>query len=149
MHLPVPHNIIFISCLLCIVAGGIEEGVRIVGTGECDIAEGRVEVYDTANAVWGTVCDDRWSTNDARVVCAQLGYTGSNVGRPYYEAYFGRGIGRILLTQLACLGTEDDLRNCSSGIDYALSKCRHYEDAGVSCEEPGYPEGLYTSRLIL
>ena len=45
--------------------------VRLVGGNVPN--EGRVEVC--INDVWGTVCDDGWSSTDASVVCRQLGYS--------------------------------------------------------------------------
>ena len=36
--------------------------------------EGRVEICIRTN-VWGTVCDDSWGSDDATVVCCQLGYS--------------------------------------------------------------------------
>ena len=47
--------------------------VRLVG-GSGDY-EGNVQVC--INGTWGYVCDNSWSTNDARVVCRQLGYSSS------------------------------------------------------------------------
>ena len=42
---------------------------------------GRVEIC--INGVWGTVCGSYWDSNDARVVCRQLGYSIST-GKPLY-----------------------------------------------------------------
>ena len=45
--------------------------LRLVGSNIPN--EGRVEIC--INNVWGTVCDDFWSSTDATVVCRQLEYS--------------------------------------------------------------------------
>ena len=53
-------------------AGCVHGDIRLAGTGTSS-NRGRVEVC--LNNRWGTVCDDSWSSNDARVTCRQLGYS--------------------------------------------------------------------------
>ena len=55
-----------VTCLTACVTGA----VRLVGGSNA--REGRVEICN--NNVWGTVCDDSWSTFDAIVTCRQLGF---------------------------------------------------------------------------
>ncbi|XP_019855587.1 PREDICTED: deleted in malignant brain tumors 1 protein-like [Amphimedon queenslandica] len=106
--------------------------LRLVGGSNS--SEGRVELC--LNGRWGTVCDDSWDNTDAGVVCRQLGL--GTTGTAHSSAYFGLGIGSILLDDVACDGTEQFLANCTHTF------CDAYwdsTDAGVVCRQLGYGSG--------
>ena len=70
--------------------------MRLVGGYERN--EGRVEVC--INQAWGTVCDNSWNSNDANVVCGQLGY----LQRGIIELlYYVSVIDGIIPSKCACM----------------------------------------------
>ncbi|XP_033125517.1 deleted in malignant brain tumors 1 protein-like [Anneissia japonica] len=100
--------------------------VRLVGGSNNN--KGRVEVY--VEGEWGTICDDWWDINDARVVCRQLGFSDA-IDAPQ-SAHFGEGSGDIMYDDVACTGNESDITSCPNrGL--RSHDCGHHEDASVIC----------------
>ena len=89
--------------------------------------QGRLEVYYKGE--WGTVCDDSFDDNDAKVACRQLGLTG---GRSLGNTNTPDGTGRTWLDELACRGHESSLSACRHS-GWGTENCNHNEDVGIEC----------------
>ncbi|XP_078616356.1 scavenger receptor class A member 5-like [Branchiostoma floridae x Branchiostoma japonicum] len=123
---------LFVLVLVTLFNSSFQQAGRIRLVGGSGAHEGRVEVRRSTSSYnyWGTVCDDRFDMNDARVVCRMLGYSGASAVRG--SAYYGRGSGSIYMDELSCTGTESSLFDCSYN-GWGVHDCSHSEDVGVVC----------------
>ncbi|VDI75538.1 deleted in malignant brain tumors 1 protein, partial [Mytilus galloprovincialis] len=91
--------------------------------------EGRLEVYN--NNQWGTVCDNAFNVNSAKVVCRMLGYD-TKFAEAFGGASYGEGIGSVMMNNVRCVGNEIDIGDCSFD-GWRSGNCSHSKDVGVSC----------------
>ena len=121
------------------------------------------------NRTWGSICDSGWSSQDADVVCRQLGF--NTLGTTslscdilsydclwfhcyqgpisYSNSFYGNTSGPIWIDNVRCTGSESSILNCThNGIGVLASSCDHLDESGVEC--PGrllYPN-TQTSILL-
>ena len=62
--------------------------------------------------------------------------------RHYSNAHFGEGIGPIQLDDVHCIGSEQQLLNCSHLTSH---NCAHSDDAGVACDGESFIKGQFYS----
>ncbi|KXZ52997.1 hypothetical protein GPECTOR_8g367 [Gonium pectorale] len=90
---------------------------------------GRVEVF--YDGLWGTI--GRITTNEARVICTQLGLTGGRVSDSLTT--YGTGHGPVWLSGFSCQGTEANITQCAKVV-WDGEAASHEYDAGVMCYPP-------------
>ena len=84
------------------------------------------------NNAWGSVCNGVFGTNDAEVVCRQLGFPTTGAVAFRDTSMFGIVSGPVFLDQLACGESETNIKDCRQN-EPGLSECDATEIAGVQC----------------
>ncbi|VTJ87714.1 Hypothetical predicted protein [Marmota monax] len=82
------------------------------------------------DGMWGRVLDNAWDLLAASVVCRQLGCGGAE--RAYDAPTPGRGVVRVWLSRVRCVGSETHLTQCNVSTSQ-LVPAGVSRDVGVVC----------------
>ena len=113
---------------------------------------GRIEICNID--VWGTICDDSWTSVDAGVVCIQLGLPSSGIQFKHHNQYgvvimpvlvnhlgavavqageTADGSGQVWLDSVVCTDSNTRLTDCTISA-FGNHNCSHSQDVGVICQ---------------
>ena len=96
---------------------------------------GRVEIRH--KGVWGTICDDNFGDQEAKVICRMLGLP-TQSAQVYNGTtdYSGDGPVWIRLNDdQGCSGHELDIQECKTKNLWKQDlRCKHSEDVAITCE---------------
>ncbi|XP_070176422.1 scavenger receptor cysteine-rich domain-containing protein DMBT1-like isoform X2 [Littorina saxatilis] len=117
--------------------------LRLAGVNRRRFDSGRVEIR--VGRDWGTVCDDNFDANAAKVVCRQLHFP-SRAAVAVTAGSYGPGQGRILLDNVRCTGNESSIMDCYHS-PVGTNNCQHSEDVGVICSDTSISSAGMKARL--
>lgn len=102
-------------------------------TSDSNSTEGRLEVC--INNAWGTVCDDRFGSEDAAVACSQISGYSRQEASVVSRGSSASGDGPIFLSDLNCVGSEASLLDCrrQEHQPVGLQNCGHSKDVAIKC----------------
>ena len=105
---------------------------------------GRVEIRH--NGIWGTICEDKFGEEEAKVLCKMAGFPSDNA-KIYNLTTNFKGSGPIWISlsqEDTCTGDESDITQCNANKLWNHDHhCNHQEDVAISCEiENNYDSDL-------
>ena len=92
--------------------------------------EGRLQTF--FNSKWGSVCNNEWDFNDARVTCRQLGFSDALMAVTSLKYGNADEEEEYFLDSVKCSGDEPGLHYCESS-GFGNQACGISEVAGVVC----------------
>ena len=99
---------------------------------------GQVEVL--YSGTWGTICDDYWNIDDARVICRQLGFTDA-IAAPCCQTFKGKNKpSKFWLDDVSCHGNETDIGQCQHK-PWGVNDCFPTSQASVVCKPANFTAG--------
>ena len=106
------------------------------------------------NKAWGVICSESLSSQTAKVICKQLGYSTHSktvmrltvyiytwfrflfkLGSTLYKTELDSSSNVALLTRIYCKGSEDSIKECDIASHYTrASTCGIHDIIGVECQ---------------